>query len=164
MPSPGDDPTNPTSLELASELDEVLPATRSREPRVIGLGGSAGSIQALQQFLTAMPPDSGMVFVVVLHLSPDHDSMLGDVLQRSTEMKVVVVTDQLRIAPNCVYVIPPGKQLSLKDERLLLTELTREPRRATVDLFFRSLADSRGARSASCCPGPTVTARWASSA
>lgn len=146
MQDAGDEHGSPASREQPSELDWVLPAKHSREPRVIGIGGSAGSIPAMQRFFQAMPSDSGMAFVVVLHLSPDHQSMLSEVLQRSTAMSVSEATDGLQVLPNHVYVIPPGKQIWLSDDHLRLTALAREPRRATVDLFFRSLADSYGAR------------------
>jgi two-component system, chemotaxis family, CheB/CheR fusion protein len=115
--------------------------------RVVGLGGSAGGIPALQNFFRAMPPDSGMAFVVVLHLSPEHDSALSEVLQHATSMNVSQAIDGARVEPNHIYVIPPAKHLSLDDGRLRLTDLSREPgRRMTVDLFLRSLAETHGPR------------------
>lgn len=142
----GNGASRSASREPTTELDSVLPFPNAHAPRVVGIGGSAGSIQALQRFFRAMPSDAGMIFVVVLHLSPDHESVLSEVLQRCTQMKVSEATDDLRILPNQVYVIPPGKQIWLSDDHLKLTALARDPRRATVDLFFRSLADSLGAR------------------
>lgn len=131
--------------ELADELDNVIPTGGYSELRVVGLGGSAGCIPALQRFFTSMPSDSGMAFVVVLHLSPEHDSVLADVLQRCTAMPVLKVDDGMRVDPNTVYVIPPGKHLTMVDGHLRLTELSREPgKRMAVDLFFRSLADTHG--------------------
>jgi two-component system CheB/CheR fusion protein len=115
--------------------------------RVVGLGGSAGGIPALQNFFRAMPADSGMAFVVVLHLSPEHESVLSEVLQRATSMNVSQAIDGGKVEPNHVYVIPPAKHLSLSDGHLRLTDLPREPgRRLTVDLFFRSLAETHGKR------------------
>ena len=117
---------------------------------VVGLGGSAGAIPALQQFFRTMPIDSGMAFVVVMHLAPEHESTLPDLLQRCTTMPVVQAVQQQLIAPNSVYVIPPGKTLGTLDGHLTLTDpkpLARG-RHVAVDLFFRTLADSQGPHAA----------------
>ena len=114
---------------------------------VIGLGASAGGIEALRAFFESVPPASGAAYVVILHLSPDHDSQLAQVLQTSTSMPVVQVTARVPIEPDHVYVIPPNKLLMIEQQSLALAEITRvEQRRAPVDLFFRSLADARGSR------------------
>ncbi len=99
-------------------LDSSIPTRGSHEPRVIGLGGSAGGISALRQFFHAMPVNSGMAFVVVLHLSPEHDSMLGDVLQRATSMTVTQAQDGEKVYPNHVYVIPPALEYQGRERRL----------------------------------------------
>jgi two-component system, chemotaxis family, CheB/CheR fusion protein len=137
-----------TEEALGTTIDNIVPTHAYHEARVVGLGGSAGSIPALQRFFSAMPADSNMVFVVVLHLSPEHESVLAEVLQRCTSMPVVQASDGEAVAVNRVYVIPPAKHLTMTDGHLRLTELSREPgRRMTVDLFFRSLADSHGPHS-----------------
>ncbi len=82
---------------------------------VVGLGGSAGSIRALQTFFSRMPGDSGLAFVVVLHLSPQYESSLAALLQKSTPMLVTQVSEAVNIEANCVYVIPPGKHLLMAD-------------------------------------------------
>jgi two-component system CheB/CheR fusion protein len=134
--------------ELAYEIDNVIPSGSYARTRVVGLGGSAGGIGALQRFFAAMPEDSGMAYVVVLHLSPDHDSVLAEILQRTTKMPVALATDKHKVEPNHVYVIPPGRHIRMVDSQLRLSELPREPgRRMTVDMFFRSLADTHGAHS-----------------
>jgi two-component system CheB/CheR fusion protein len=146
-PTNGAQPLDPdvTEEELGEQIDNIIPSRGYRAPRVVGLGGSAGSIKALQTVLGQMPCDSGMAFVVVVHLSPQHDSVLSEVLQRTTQMKVVPANDGERVLANHVYVIPPGKHLTMIDSSLRLTPLQREPgRRMTVDLFFRSLADMYG--------------------
>lgn len=131
--------------ELRSESDNVVPSGGYQEGRVVGIGGSAGSIPQLQRFFSEMPPDSGMAFVVVLHLSPEHESALSEVLRRSTSMPVTEIQDGMEVKADHVFVIPPGKQVTLVGEHFRLNELSREPgRRVTVDLFFRSLADTRG--------------------
>ena len=79
---------------------------------MVGLGGSAGSIAALQGFFAAVPADSGMVFVVVMHLSAEHESALAQILQRATRCRCSRCTGRARVEPNHVYVIPPGKTLT----------------------------------------------------
>ncbi len=131
--------------DLGSELDNSVASRRYRSNRVVGLGGSAGGIVAMQRFFEAMPADTGMSFVVVLHLSPEHDSMLSEVLQRSSSMPVAQAVNGERVLPDRVYVIPPGKHISLSDGHLRLTDFLKIPgRHMTVDLFFRSLADTHG--------------------
>ncbi|HEX2861421.1 MAG TPA: chemotaxis protein CheB, partial [Lacunisphaera sp.] len=112
---------------------------------VVGLGGSAGSLAPLQTFFSNMPPDSGMAFVVILHLSPEHDSMLAEILQKTTTMRVTQVRDRVTVKPNHVYVIPPGRHLSMADGHLETTQQIRTTgRRVAVDYFFRTLADTHG--------------------
>jgi two-component system, chemotaxis family, CheB/CheR fusion protein len=131
--------------ELGSELDNIVPTYGYHLPRVVGLGGSAGSIAAMQKFFAGVPGDCGMAFVVVMHLSPEHDSLLSEILQRSSALRVSTAGDGQKVEPNHVYVIPPGRQITLADGHLRLTPLPREPgQRMTVDRFFRSLADTHG--------------------
>jgi two-component system CheB/CheR fusion protein len=135
-----------SDAELDVEVDAVMPS--NGQTRVVALGGSAGGIRAMQRFFEAMPASSGMAFLVALHLSPDHDSSLSGVIQASTGMPVAQAEDGQKVLPDHVYVIPPAKALALADGHLRLTELPRERgRRMTVDLLFRSLADTHGARS-----------------
>ena len=116
---------------------------------MVGLGGSAGSIQGLISFFQAMPADSGMAFVVILHLSPEHDSTLPALLQRVTSMPTYQVLGSVKVKPNCVYVIPPGKALAAANGTLQVSDLQSERgRRVAVDLFFRTLADTHGPNSA----------------
>lgn len=131
--------------ELATEIDKSVPSAGYNKTRIVGIGGSAGSIPALQRFFAAMPANSDMAFVVVLHLSPEHDSALSQVLQTSTSIPVQQAVEAQEVRANHAYVIPPGKHLSMTDGHLRLTDLPRERgRRLTVDLFFRSLADTHG--------------------
>src|SRR5262245_18828712 len=110
---------------------------------VVGLGASAGAIKAFKEFFTRVPADSGMAYVVILHLSPEHESKLAEILQLSSEIPVTQVKGTVRIKPNQVYVIPPNQSLSMKDGHLALSEMTRiEERRAPVDIFFRTVADA----------------------
>jgi two-component system CheB/CheR fusion protein len=112
---------------------------------IVGIGASAGGIQAVKRFFEQVPAGSGIAYVVVLHLSPDHDSRLAEVLQGSAAIPVTQVRERVRVEPNHVYVIPPDKSLAMQDGDLVLSEIKRiEERRAPVDIFFRTLAQSRG--------------------
>lgn len=111
---------------------------------IVGIGASAGGLEALEQFLRSVPADSGMAFVIVQHLDPNHKGILVELLQRTTTMEVFQVTDRMEVKPNCVYVIPPNKDMSILHGLLHLFEPV-SPRglRLPIDFFFRSLAEDR---------------------
>ena len=114
----------------------------------MGLGASAGGLEALTQFLEHVPVNSGLAFVVVQHLDPTHKGMLPDLLQRATAMKVTQVTDRVRILPDHVYVIPPNYDLSILHGTLhLLKPVAARGLRLPIDSFFRSLAEDQRERS-----------------
>ncbi len=114
---------------------------------VVGIGASAGGLEAFEKFFTNTPPDTGMAFVLVQHLDPNHDSMLVDLIRRYTRMTVLQVTDALTMKPDHVYVIPPNKDLALLHGELHLMG-PEAPRgfRLPIDFFFRSLAEDLGDR------------------
>lgn len=115
---------------------------------IVGIGASAGGIQALQEFFKNVPADSGMAYVVILHLSPDHDSKLAEVLRHAAKIPVTQVTEKTKVEPNHIYVVPPNKHLLMSDGAIVVSKNTEEEdRRAPVDIFFRTLADSHGSRS-----------------
>jgi two-component system, chemotaxis family, CheB/CheR fusion protein len=131
--------------EWPEEIDNIIPTRGYHMTRMVGLGGSAGSITALLEFFRLMPPDSGMVFVVVLHLSASHESTLAELLSSATSMPVVQATDGQKVLANHVYVIPPGKYIAAVNGHLKLTHLEHDRgRRVAVDLFFRTLSDTHG--------------------
>lgn len=104
-----------------------------------------------------------MAYVVILHLSPDHDSQLAEVLQQTAAVPVTQVTESVRVEPDHVYVISPNCSLSITDGLLTLSEITGfEERRAPVEIFSaRSRSRTARAPSAWCCRGRARTARWA---
>ncbi len=117
---------------------------------VVGLGASAGGVHALRDFFSHVPADTNMAYVVILHLSPDHDSQLAEVLQSASVLPVTKVEGRTHIKPNHVYVIPPNKSLEIKDEYIdVLNVTSHEMRRAPVDILFRTLAQSHGPRAVS---------------
>jgi two-component system, chemotaxis family, CheB/CheR fusion protein len=123
---------------------------RDGEPRqkpvtVVGIGASAGGLEALELFFDNVPPDTGMAFVVVQHLSPDFKSIMGELLARHTRMPIHTVENGVAIEPDHVYLIPPGKEMIISGRRLLLSD--RDPQTELtlpVDVFFRSLAQDCG--------------------
>jgi len=127
----------------ASSQDAALPALKS-EIRVVGIGASAGGLTALQQFFRHVPEDSGLAWVVVVHLSPDHESHLASLLQPHSRMQFVQVSKSTPLKPNCVFVIPPNANLSAIDTHLRLTALEESRAgRAPIDHFFRTLAETQ---------------------
>jgi two-component system CheB/CheR fusion protein len=123
--------------------DNILVAASAVFP-IVGIGASAGGLTALEQFLAHVPPRSGLAIVVVQHRDPNSQGMLVELLQRSTPMPVQQAADQMTVEPDHVYVIPPGRDLSLMHGVLHLFEPT-EARglRQPIDFFFKSLADDR---------------------
>ena len=91
---------------------------------IVGIGASAGGLGAFEAFFSGMPKDvdPGMAFVLVQHLAPDHKSMLTDLIQRYTRMKVFEVEDGMKVAPNCAYIIPPNKDMAFLNGALQLLE------------------------------------------
>ncbi|WP_217475337.1 CheR family methyltransferase [Stutzerimonas stutzeri] len=120
-----------------------LPLTRSTlQFPVVGIGASAGGIQALRTLFEHMPSDCGMAFVVIMHLSPTHESKVDRIIQAVTRMPVQQVTESVPIERNHVYVIPPAMDLSMNDGFLRLQPPERERgAHVAIDLFFRTLAD-----------------------
>src|SRR5689334_11301948 len=117
---------------------------------VVGIGASAGGVGALRNFFANVPAHTGMAYVVILHLSPDHDSQLAEVLQSSSLLPVTQVERRVRVEPDHVYVIPPNKSLEIKHGHIDVSPVTSdEERRARVDIFFRTLAQSHGQRAVS---------------
>lgn len=127
------------------EIDNIIPTRGYQMLPIVALGGSAGSIQALQRFFAATPADSGMAFVVILHLAAEHASIMDEIIARATPMPVTQAADGQKVEANCVYVIPPGKFLSAAEGRLRLSPMEPERgKRVAVDMFFRTLADTHG--------------------
>ena len=117
---------------------------RNRSPDfpVVGIGASAGGLEAFKAFLGAMPPDSGMAFVLVQHLDPTHESMMTDLLAKYTAMRVRQIEDDMPVEPNTVFMIPPNKYLTVRRGKLHLSEpADRRGMRMPIDFLFRSMAE-----------------------
>jgi two-component system CheB/CheR fusion protein len=112
---------------------------------VVGIGASAGGISALREFFRHVKSDSGMTYVVILHLSPEHESNLASLLQSQTSLPVTQVTETVRVEPNHIYVIPPANYLAMSDGVIRLTPPEKPAGgHNSIDVFFRTLADAYG--------------------
>ncbi|HZP59678.1 MAG TPA: chemotaxis protein CheB [Opitutaceae bacterium] len=115
---------------------------------IVGIGASAGGLEALVQFFKRVPVDSGMAFVIIQHLDPTQKGMMPELLQRSTAIKVMQVKDRTKVRPNWVYMIPPNSDMSLLHGMLhLLAPAAPRGLRLPIDFFFRSLAADQKERS-----------------
>ncbi len=115
---------------------------------IVGIGASAGGLEALETFLQNVPEDSGMAFVIVQHLDPTHKGIMVELLQRATPMKVTQVRDRMTVERDHVYVIPPNKDMCILHGALhLLVPVAQRGLRLPIDFFFRSLADDLQDRS-----------------
>jgi two-component system, chemotaxis family, CheB/CheR fusion protein len=158
------DETRPQSPEVKPVADapdrqpsgqpdrEAMPVDAEQPPRlafpVVGVGASAGGLEAFSEFISVMRPDSGMAFVFILHLPPEHPSMLAEILSRRTTMPVRQVEDGLAVERNHVYVIRPGHVLTIENGVFRLGPELGGPRAANrpVDDFFKSLAEEQRER------------------
>ena len=103
---------------------------------IVGMGGSAGSLEAFEQFFRNMPEDSGAAFVLISHLDPTQKGMMPELLQRYTKMKVFEAVDGMKVVPNCVYVIPSNKDMAILHGNLQLLEPTAtRGLRLPIDFF-----------------------------
>jgi two-component system CheB/CheR fusion protein len=125
---------------------ETSPAPDIDAPsRVVGIGASAGGLEAVSELLRHLPSSTGMAFVFIQHLEPRQTSRLTDILSRITDMPVEVASDQLRMKRNHVYVMPPGGDITLADGMLILERRTENAgRHLPIDYFFHSLAKEQG--------------------
>jgi two-component system CheB/CheR fusion protein len=123
--------------------DPDKPSNREAGLTVVGIGASAGGLNALGAFFNSVPSDTGMAFVVVTHLHPEHESHLAELLQRHTHMRTMQVNEKVQVEADHVYVVPPNRSIIMTDTHLDTQEFD-EPhgRRTPIDHFFRSMAAS----------------------
>src|SRR5215213_5191450 len=132
------------SRSVSSLRTERRPPSSRRPAFVVAMGGSAGALEAFEQFFTHMPADSGCAFVIITHMDPTHKGMLPELLGRCTPMEVVQAEESMPLARNRVYVIPPNKDMSVLHGALHLHEpLAPRGARTPIDFFFRHLAEDQ---------------------
>jgi two-component system CheB/CheR fusion protein len=127
-------------MKKSKSSKESIPVTR-----YVGIGASAGGLEAIESFFKNMPPDSGFAFIVIQHLSPDYKSLMVELLSKRTEMEVIRAEEGMTVEANHVYLIPPKQNLTIFHGKLLLKEQT--PGRGInlpIDIFLRSLAEDQG--------------------
>ena len=118
-----------------------------RDQFIVGIGASAGGLEALEQFFRSAPTDRDLSYIVVQHLSPDFDSLMDQLLARETSLPIHLIEDGMRVEPNAVYLLPPKKEVILSDGHLLLAERSSVRELSfPIDNFFRSLAQDVGPR------------------
>lgn len=115
---------------------------------IVGIGASAGGLEAYNNFFDHAPENSRLSYILVQHLSPDYKSLLVDLLSRHTHMKIYEAENEMVIRPNCIYVIPPGKNLTVGNDKLIIKEKESSDKgpNTSIDTFFYSLADTYGDR------------------
>ena len=135
---------NTKKLKPTTPSKTKTPGLETGKFPIVGMGASAGGLEALEQFLGNIPENSGLAYVVIQHLDPTQKGMLPELLQRISKMKVLQVKDGMAVKPNCVYVIPPNKSMSiLKGVLYLFEPIETRGLRLPIDFFLRSLADDR---------------------
>ena len=130
------------------KAENSVPSSKEKPSKakfpIVGIGASAGGLEALEQFFSNLPIYTGMAFVVIQHLDPNHVGILPELLQRVTPMPVQQAKDGLEVEPNAVYVIPPNKSLSILNGHLhLLVPVESRGLRLPIDFFLKSLANDR---------------------
>jgi two-component system CheB/CheR fusion protein len=124
---------------------------------VVGIGASAGGLRALTEFFEAVPKNSGMAYVVVVHMSPEHESRRPDLLQQATAMPVEAVRQRVAIEPDHVYVISPKSELRMHDGTLEPSASGKPRLMMTIDLFLQTLAEAHRPRQLAILEGDTDT-------
>src|SRR5690242_10455186 len=123
------------------------PSAEQRPRYVVGIGASAGGLDAIERFFDNLPARTGMAFVVIQHLSPDFKSLMDELLARHTDLPIRPVENGMTVEPDHVYLIPPKKEMIISGGRLLLSERDRQQELSLpIDTFFRSLAQDCGPR------------------
>src|SRR5262245_1007154 len=108
--------------------------------RIVGIGASAGGLESLEQFFKNLPPNPGMAFVVVQHLSPDFRSVMDELLARHCDLPIQHAEHNIEVQANHVYLLPPKKEIVIRERRLLLSDKKRmHGLTLTIDQFSRSL-------------------------
>ncbi len=128
-----------------------MPVSVGNKPEklpVVGIGASAGGLEAIEGFFANTPTEIKIAFVVIQHLAPEHKSVMGTLLEKYTKLEVAEVRDGMKLGPGCVYLNPPNRDVSIMNGRLFLSEPVQlRGARLPIDYFFRSLAEAQGDKS-----------------
>jgi two-component system CheB/CheR fusion protein len=128
-----------------SVVDTSIPdkLSKAADFPIVAIGASAGGLEAVSEFFKNISPTTGMAFLYVQHLSPDHKSMLDTLLAKTTSMKVQQATNKMKMLPNNVYVIPPDKEMNIVDGHIKISPRPEIPKvNLPIDILFISLAET----------------------
>lgn len=135
---------------MPSKSKKAKPSEKNKNSRpflIVGIGASAGGLDALEKLFSSIPSNSNIAFVVIQHLSPGHKSIMAELLGKYTKMKVEEITDGVKIKPNVIYLNPPAKEVSLIKRTLHLVEPdSSHGIRLPINHFFSSLAEDQRER------------------
>lgn len=138
-----EDITKPRKSTPRKRLDKVTAARKEEDNFfIIGIGASAGGLEAFEEFFLHMPPGSGMAFILIQHMHPDHKSYTVEILKKYTSMEVFQANDGMQIKPNCVYIKPPDKDMRISNKSFSLSDPDKQHGH-TIDSFFWSLAEDQ---------------------
>ncbi len=141
-------PPNKKRVQVSKK--KAVRKTSPTEPKeksfyIVGMGASAGGLEAFEKFFQNMPNDSGMGFILVPHLDPTHISLMPELIQKKSKMDVIQIKDGTEVKPNSVYIVPPNHYLAILNGKLQLLDIPNVPGpRMPIDYFFRSLAEDQG--------------------
>ena len=135
-------PVNPSALPTKNMNQN----NQEAEEFIIGIGASAGGLEAIHELFDNTPSDA-VSYVIVQHLSPDHKSMMKELLSKHSKLKIYVAEDQMEVISNCVYVLPEGKTMTISGGKLLLKDRQNSHVNSAIDIFFNSLAEDLGSKS-----------------
>jgi two-component system CheB/CheR fusion protein len=127
-----------------SQARDSIDAAATTEGRIVGIGASAGGLESLENLFSSLPDDTGLAFVVVQHLSPDFRSLMDELIARHSKMPVALVHDGMPVKANHIYLMPPRKEMIIRDRHLWLTDKEPHTFSLPIDAFFRSLAQDVG--------------------
>jgi two-component system CheB/CheR fusion protein len=137
-----------TSKKKETKQSVTISKKQAQDFPIVGIGASAGGLEAIEGFFSKMPSDTNIAFVIIQHLAPEHKSIMGSLLKKYTDMEVTEVKDGMKVRPNCVYLNPPNKDVSIMNGKFyLLAPIQTRATRLPINHFFRSLADCQGDKS-----------------
>ncbi len=119
---------------------------KSKDPYIIAIGASAGGMEAIHVLFDHTPED-GAAYVIIQHLSPDHKSFMAELLAKHSKLQISVAENEMQVEPNQVYLLPQGKSMTIKNRRLVLTDINPLQRNTSIDIFLDSLAQTLGPKS-----------------
>lgn len=135
----------PKTKTIAPARDEKVIKEQTMTFPIVGIGASAGGLEALEGFFSNMPDNSNLAVVVIQHLAPKYKSIMATLLNKYTTMKILEINDGMRALPNCVYLNTPGMDVAIMNRTFqLIQPLEPHAYRLPIDFFFRSLADDLG--------------------